>query len=61
MIELNPIELVIFGVLCLVLGNIALTAIIWTWNRMTDYMDGNTPVVRHNIKSKLEGALGKKD
>lgn len=51
MIELNPIELIIFGVLCLVFGMIILTAIVWVWNRISDYMDGNTPVVRHDIKS----------
>ena len=40
MIELNPTELVIFGVLCLVVGNIIIFAIVWTWNRIIDWCDG---------------------
>ena len=40
MIELNPIELIIFGVLCLVGGIMGLKAIVWAWNRISDYMDG---------------------
>lgn len=61
MIELSPIELAIFGVGCFIVGNVILFAMIWTWNRILDYMDGNTPMVRHDIKSKLESALGKKE
>ena len=40
MIELNPIELAIFGVLCLVRGIFILLAIVWTWNRIIDWGDG---------------------
>ena len=61
MIELNPIELIIFGVGCWVVINIALLAIVWTWNRMIDWGDGSTTLVQRNIKSKLQSALGKKD
>lgn len=40
MIEFNLIELAIFGVGCLIFGNIAITASIWTWNRIIDWGDG---------------------
>lgn len=61
MIELTPIELVIFGVLCFVAGNIIPRVVVWTWKLAIGWGNGNTSLVRPNIKSELDSTLGKKD
>ena len=61
MIEFNPIELVTFAIASFLVISGALLVIVAVCKCISDYMDGNTPMVRLNIKSELDSALGKKD
>ena len=58
MFELSTIDLAIFGVLCLVVGDVVIVAGIWIWNRIDDI---RTSLVRPDFKSQLQSALGKKE
>lgn len=61
MIEFTPIGLLIFAIGSFLLISGTLIAILAVCKWISDYMDGNTSLVRRNIKSKLQSALGKKD
>ena len=61
MMEFNFIELVAFGIISFLVISAALIAILLVCKWISDYMDASTPLVRHDIKSQLESALGKKE
>ena len=59
--EFSFIELCAFGIVCWAGGNAIVITGIFFRNLIIDHMDGDTPLVRYNLKSELDRALGKKE